>query len=158
MPEDSTSEATSAPSLSPRAIAALGATQRWARFAGVALYGLVLLKLAQGGVAIVHEHARMAAGRVPHLTGVAAISGSAISMLVFVVVYCFTAGFALRYASRLDHVRPPWRPDAHDIARALGAQHSYWRLQGVLTLVGVGLLVLGIVLVVVGIMLRAAAG
>ncbi len=147
-----------APSLSPRALGALGATQRWARFAGVALYGLVLLKLAQGGLAIVDEHARMVAGQVDHLKGTASIFGSAVSIVIFVVVYCFTAAFALRYAARLDHVRPPWRPGPDDIARALGAQHRYWRLQGIVTVVGIGLVVLVIMLAIVGIMLRAAGG
>lgn len=150
-------ESAAMPSMTPGSLRALGATRRWARFAGTALFGLALLKLVAAGLGIAHLHGLMNAGQMDHATGAGRIAGTIIGALVEIGVYCATGAFALRYAGRLGRVRPPWRPGPSDIASALGAQHRYWRLQGVVTLIGLGFIVLAIVLMVLGLMLHVAA-
>lgn len=148
-------EGATGPILPARAIQALGATQRWARFAGTALFGVALLKLIVAAIKFPQYRAQLLSG--PLHGGASA--GMAIYILIEIVTvacYCLVGWFALRYAQRLDRVRPPRQPGPEDIAGALGAQHRYWRLQGFLSIIGLGLVVLGIVLgVVLGIILAS---
>ena len=143
------------PSLSARAIRALGATQRWARFAGTVLFGMALLKLIQGGMEAFHFHATLEARPLSHIGVVGGMVFYIVSNAVTLTVYCATGWFALRYAGRLDRVRPPWQPTAGDIANALGAQHRYWRLQGVLWIVSISLVTLMVLVVIVIVAMRA---
>jgi hypothetical protein len=143
------------PSLSIRAIRALSTTQRWARFAGTVLLGMALLKLIQGGMEAFHFHATLEARSLSHIGVVGGMVFYIVSNAVTLTVYCATGWFALRYAGRLDRVRPPWQPTAGDIANALGAQHRYWRLQGVLWIISISLLVLMMLTVIVVVTLRA---
>lgn len=143
------------PSLSARAIRALSTTQRWARFAGTALFGIALLKLIQSGMEAFRFHATLEARALSHVGVVSGMAFYIVFNAITIAVYCATGWFALRYAGRLDRVRPPWQPTAGDIANALGAQHRYWRLQGVLWLVSISLLVLLMLAVIVVVTIRA---
>ncbi len=148
MQDELTPSAPPRATLSRRSISALAATQFWARFSGSAFFVVALLKLIQGGVAVAHEHGLVASGQVDHIRGTGMMLGAILSTLISVAIYCLIGVFALRYAVRLDRVRPPRQPDPGDIAGALGAQHKYWRLQGVLTLIALVLIVLVIVLAI----------
>ncbi len=134
--------------LTAHSVEALAATQFWARFAGSAIFVVALLKLIQGAVAVAHEHGLIASGQIDHVKGSGVILGVIISTLITTVIYCFIGVFALRYAVQLDRVRPPRKPDPADIAGALSAQHKYWRLQGVLTLIAIGLILLVVILAI----------
>lgn len=156
MQDQSTAAAPAAPGLSQHAIKSLSHTQVWARVAGSGLLGVAVLKLIQGGMALVRVHDQMDSGRIDHLRGAGMLFGGALGTLLMVAVYCITGAFALRYAIRLEKVRPPRQPDAGDIALALGAQHRYWRLQGVLTIIGLALFILMLILVVFVIAMHVA--
>jgi hypothetical protein len=143
------------PSLSIRAIRALSTTQRWARFAGTVLFGMALLELIQGGIEAFHFHATLEARPLSHIGVVGGMVFYILSNTITLAVYCATGWFALRYAERLNRVRPPWQPTADDIANALGAQHRYWRLQGVLWIISISLLVLMMLAVIVVVAIRA---
>lgn len=156
MQEDSTAASPAAPQLSSHAVQSLSATQLWARIAGSGFLGLAVVKLIQGGIMLVRVYDRISAGSIDHARGIGILFGGTLSTVAMIAVYCLTGAFALRYAIRLESVRPPRRPDPGEIALALGAQHRYWRLQGVITLIGLGLVVLMIVLVVFVIALHIA--
>ena len=153
--EPTISAESATPSLSARAIRALSATQGWARFAGIVLFVMALLKLVQGGIAVLHFHATPEIHPLSHVGVVGGMAIYIVSSLVTLTVYCATGWFALRYARRLNQVRPPWQPTADDIANALGAQHRYWRLQGILWIVSISLLVLMVLAVIVVVTIRA---
>lgn len=154
--EPTSSAESGAPSLSARAIRALGATRSWARFAGIALLGCALLKLIQTGFALSHF------GENPQIHPLApaaqhiALGGVVVGTLVSVAIYIVIAWLALRYAERLNRVQPPRQPLSEDIVMALGAQHSYWRFQGIVIAVGLGLAALGILLILVGLFAAVA--
>ncbi|MGA7964964.1 MAG: hypothetical protein WCB49_03580 [Gammaproteobacteria bacterium] len=154
--EPTTLYGTTAPALSARAIQALTSTQVWARFAGIAMVVAALLKLVQTGFLLSHFRENL---QVSHLVP-AAQNGAAGMIVVFglsmVIIYAVIGWLALRYAGRLDRIKPPWQPGSEDIVMALGAQHSYWRFQGVVIAVVLGLLMLGFILIVVSLFFAAA--
>lgn len=147
----------SGPALSGRAIRALGKTQLWARFSGTLLMGVALLKLIQGGLAIAYQHSALAAGQVEQMRGIGRTFGTAVATVITVAIYCLLGIFALRYAQRLERVQPPGRqPEPTDIAAALGAQHGYWRLQGVINIIGIAMIALLVAVFVLLVLVHAA--
>lgn len=157
MREDAMPPGAQRPSLSARALQALASTQGWARFSGVAMLGAALLKAIQTGVVVVHMPARMEGQALPPAIRHGLAGGAIVGGLVTVAVYCVLGWLALRYAGRLNHVRPPRRPEPVDIAGALGAQHSYWRFQGIMMIVATALFVLVIVAAIaIGVIVAAA--
>lgn len=145
-----------APSLSVRAIRALGSTLQWARFAGIALLSAALLKLIQTGFALSHfseppqMHALAPGSR--HV----AFGMVVVTALITIAIYVTVGWLALRYAERLNRMKPPSQPGSKDIVMALGAQHNYWRFQGIVIVAGLGLMVLGIIFIVIGLFAVAA--
>ncbi|MGH8128764.1 MAG: hypothetical protein ACRETC_10495, partial [Gammaproteobacteria bacterium] len=135
-----------APFLSARAIQALGSTQSWARFAGIAMLGCALLKLIQTGFVLSHFHATPQLDALGPAAQNIALGTTVVVALITVAIYAIIGWLALRYAERLNRVKPPWQPGSKDIVMALGAQHSYWRFQGIVIAVGLGLLALGFIL------------
>jgi len=132
-------EAPSRPTLTRRSIQALAATQAWARLAGIALLVLACVELALGVTKLFYPPALPANLQFgPH--GMLEFTAlHSILDAVMVIIYAATGWYALRYARKLEQVRPPLHPDSRDIVVALGAQHRYWRLQGVATIVFIGL-------------------
>ncbi len=146
--DETIQEAATGPILPARAIQALGATQRWARFAGTAMFGVALLKIIVAAIKFPQYRAQLISGAM-HGDAAAGMAAYIFAGAVTVACYCLVGWFALRYARRLDRVKPPWKPTPEDIAGALGAQHRYWRLQGVLWIIGLALFVLAVILGVV---------
>ena len=145
MQNEMTQDTGESPRLPGHAIRALSATQRWARFAGTAMFGVALLKVIVATIKFPQYRARLMADAAMHGNSTAGMTIYILSEALTIICYCLVGWFALRYALRLDRVRPPRQPEPEDIANALGAQHSYWRLQGILWIVGLGLILLGIV-------------
>lgn len=138
MQNEPTPEASSRPSLTRRSVQALAATRAWARLAGIALLVLAAVELALGLANLFHQPALP--GNLP-ISPAGALGFKALDSVlkaVAVIIYAVTGWYALRYARRLERVRQP-APGPEDIALALGAQHRYWRLQGVATIVFIGL-------------------
>lgn len=138
-----------APGLSARAIQALAATRSWARFAGIALFGAALLEGVRTGLIIYHlgDHFGSQAFGPDRRAGL--VGGLIAGALITIAIYTALGWYALRYAERLNSVRPPRRPTPAEIVATLGAQHRYWRLQGILTAAGLGLIALIILLAIV---------
>jgi len=156
MPDDITPHAAHEPALSARAIQALSSTQGWARFAGVAMLGAALLKMIQTGLFLGHFRNNPQMQQLTDAAQNAAIGGAIVAGVVTTTIYAVIGWLALRYAERLNYVKPPRRPDSQDIVQALGAQHRYWRFQGVLLVVTLALLVLVFLIMIVGIFAAAA--
>lgn len=156
MPDETTMQEAFAPSLSQRAVQALNSTRSWARFAGITLFGCALLNLIQTGFVLSHFHenpkVRALVPAAQHL----AFGGAVVGALIRIAIYAVIGWLALRYAERLNRVKPPRQPDSGDIVMALGAQHSYWRFQGILIAVSAGLIVLIVILALVGLFAAAA--
>jgi len=152
MQHDSTPAAKTRPSLSPRSIQALAATQTWARLAGISLLVLACVELALGIANLFHHPAFP--GNMP-ISPRDMFKFTALNSMLEVAaitIYAVTGWYALRYARRLQRVRQPARPKSEDIAVALGAQQRYWRLQGVATIVFIVLSMLFVIaMAVVGI-------
>ena len=157
MQEESITGATFGPSLSARAMRALNSTQGWARFAGVAMLVAALLKLVQTGLFLSHFHGNPQIRQLNPAAQNGAFGVAIVVALIVAAIYVVIGWLALRYAERLNHVKPPRRPEPGDIAGALGAQHSYWRFQGVLMIVAIALIVLAFVgAIVIGVIVSAA--
>lgn len=148
MQDESTPEAFSRPALSGRSVQALAATQAWARLAGMALLVLACVEGALGLANLFHPPALP--GNLPLGPG-DLFEFTALNLLLelaAVIIYAVTGWYALRYARRLERIRQP-EPGSGDIAVALGAQHRYWRLQGVATIAFIALSLLFVVVVAV---------
>lgn len=135
--------------LTPRAKRALGATHSWAYFTGFALFCMALLATIRNVVNLFGLLHRYHAGEVPHAMLVGGAAGLAVSMLFAIGFNAILGWLALRYGNRLEKVKIMERPSADDIAAALGAQQSYWRLQGILMIIGIALVILAVLLVIV---------
>lgn len=141
-------EASSRPPLTRRSVQALAATRAWARLAGIALLVLACVEFALGLANLFRPSALP--GNLP-VSPAGALGFTALNSTleaVAVIIYVATGWYALRYARRLERVRQP-APGPGDIALALGAQHRYWRLQGVATIVFIGLSVVLVIAMIV---------
>ena len=144
------------PSLSPKSIQALSATQAWARLAGISL---LVLAVVESALMIANLfHPPVLPGNVPLGTGGALEITvlNAILEAAAAIIYGATGWYALRYARKLEQVRQPG-PGPDDVAVALGAQHRYWRLQGTATIAFIALsivFVIAMAAVVIGLAIK----
>lgn len=142
-------EAESPPVLTERAARALGSTQKWAGFAGFALFSVALLTLVRSGVVVWRLGGAYRAGMLTHTVVVATTAGAVVGALWVLGVNAALGWLALRYAGVLERMRLVASPDPSDVTRALRVQHRFWRLQGVLLIVSLVLLALGVAAIIV---------
>ena len=128
----------------------LRATKPWVRLISIMLWiaaaftVLGALALVVGGVG--------ASEQMP--AGFAGVMG--VFYGIFALVYIFLALFLGRYASGIKTLMA--EPKAPNLEYALKAQRSFWALSGVLTLIGIGLAVIGIIAAIAIPFMAGAAG
>lgn len=140
-----------APRLTERAKHALASTQRWASFAGFALFSLALLVGLRSGAGLFDLIGKFRAGGMQRAVLVGGLVGLGFTLLWGIGANAALGWSALRYGSALERIKLMEQPDQADVVRALGSQYRYWRLQGVLTVVVVALLVLTFVFAIVAV-------
>lgn len=137
-------EAEAGPGLTPRAARALGATQPWANFAGIASISVALLAVVRGVGRLYRLPAALPSGMHGHAA--AAYIGGVIAGTLWVAGFNGVLGWlALRYGGALAGLDRAERPPAAAVVRAFRLQHRFWRVQGVLWVVVLALLVLVVI-------------
>lgn len=145
-------EATQGTSLTARSVEALDATRAWARLSGLALVVLSALELVTGLMNLFHMPALPGSLQLGPGSQLGIRALGTVQAAVVLAIYGITGFYALRYASRLELIRPPAQPKSGDIAVALGAQQRYWRVQGIATIVVIAVsLLAGIAIAIIGI-------
>ncbi|MGH8428662.1 MAG: hypothetical protein ACRES7_11920 [Gammaproteobacteria bacterium] len=137
------------PTLTARAKSALGSTSAWANFFGWTLFCVILLTLARNGVGLSRLVSQFHAGTISHIQLTGAVIGLGFTSLWIVVANGLLGWFALRYGSALESVKIMERPDVSNVTRAFGAQHGFWRLQGIMMIIALALIVAAVLMVIV---------
>jgi hypothetical protein len=135
-------EATRETSLTARSVEALDATRAWARLSGLTLVVLSALELVMGIMNLFHMPALPGSLQLGPGSQLGIRALGMIQAVIVLAIYGITGFYALRYARRLERIRPPARPGSGDIAVALGAQQRYWRVQGIATIIVIAVSIL----------------
>lgn len=147
-------EAESPPVLTARALRALASTQAWAAFAGFALLCTALLAAIRSGVELLQLWGRYRAGGIPREAAIALTAGLVVALVWVLGANGALGWLAFRYGGALERLKIPARPDPADLTLALDRQHRYWRLQGVLLAVLLGLAAVALILLIVAAAIR----
>ncbi|MBL8516765.1 MAG: hypothetical protein JNM76_07320 [Betaproteobacteria bacterium] len=123
-------------------IEALRGTKTWVLIVGILLL-LGALLTGLGGLAMMVGMGFAGAANKGMPGGTAAMLGIGLFYLIFAVVYVFLGMYLLQYSGACSKVVKDAQPG--DLEAALNYQRKFWRLGGMMALIGLVLGILGIV-------------
>ena len=130
-------------SITDEMISALRGTKGWVLLIGILMFIAAALT-ALGGIAMSFGSAMMGAmGGGKNAAPAGMFIGMGVAYLLISVIYVFLGLYLVKYSSAIGRLVS----DGHaaDMENALHSQRKFWRLAGVLALIGMVVMVLGIV-------------